>query len=255
MEFLNTSLPILTSPLESFTVYELLDLDLLGYSFTITNYMLYLTLTFFVIVYSYILSMDRVSLVDTRYSLALDSSISTISTIVKEQIGSSYEYYLPLVYGLFFYILILNLSGNIPYGFTATTSLVLALGLSLTVWLSVTLIGLQNHGIKFFSFFVPTGTPLALVPMLSLIEMISYIARAFSLGVRLFANTTAGHTLLTILSGFLYPLLSLTGFIILIVPGTLFIALVGLEIAVSFIQAFVFNLLLCSYLKDAIYLH
>lgn len=244
----------LNSPLETFTVFSLVKFDILGYSLTITNYMLYLLLTFLIIVFGHILSFSN-KLIATKWSLGVESSISSLLSIVKEQIGVKYEYYLPLVYTVFYFILIANLNGNVPYGFTATTSLILALGLSLTVWLAVTYLSLSLHKIKFFSFFVPAGTPLGLVSMLSLIEAISYIARAFSLGIRLFANTTAGHTLLNILSGFLYPLLTLSGFLILIIPGAIFIALVGLEIAVSFIQSFVFTLLLCSYLKDAIYLH
>ena len=245
---------ILNSPLDSFTVFSLIRFELLGYSLTITNYMLYLFIVFAIIVYGHVLTFSS-NIIYNKWSLAVESSISTILSIVKEQIGSKYEYYLPLVYTIFFFILIANLNGNVPYAFTATTSLILAIGLSLTVWIGVTSLSLSLHKIQFFSFFVPLGTPLPLVAMLAVIETISYIARAFSLGIRLFANMTAGHTLLNILSGFLYPLLTWTGFIILVVPGTIFIALVGLEIAVSFIQSFVFTLLLCSYLKDAIYLH
>ena len=110
---------------------------------------------------------------------------------------------------------------------------------------------------EFFSFFIPAGTPLALVPLLALIELISYLARAVSLGVRLFANIVAGHTLLKILSTYLYKLF--TGNIIVavitLIPFSIFLALIGLELAVSLIQAFVFTLLVCSYLKDAIELH
>ena len=126
-----------------------------------------------------------------------------------------------------------------------------------SIFLGVTILSLSKHGIKFFSFFIPSGTPLALVPLLILIEFISYLARALSLGVRLFANLCAGHSLLKILSTFLYKLFSGSVFvaILTIIPFSIFIGLIGLEIAVSFIQAFVFNLLVCSYLKDAIDLH
>jgi F-type H+-transporting ATPase subunit a len=133
----------------------------------------------------------------------------------------------------------------------------MCLGLSFTIFLGVTTLALYLHRVSFFSYFIPAGTPLALVPLLVLIETVSYFARAISLGVRLFANLTAGHTLLKILSTFLHKLFSagvITALLTLI-PFSIFLGLIGLEIAVSFIQAFVFTLLTCSYLKDAIYLH
>lgn len=178
--------------------------------------------------------------------------------MVKEQIGSANEIYLPFIYSLFFFLIIANLNGNIPYGFTLGTSAVVSLGLSFSIWFGVTLLGLQKHGLHFFSYFVPAGTPLALVPVLVLIELISYIARAFSLGIRLFSNLVAGHTLLKILSGFMYPMIFSSGLIftvLSVIPMTLFVALVGLEVMVSVLQAYVFTILTCIYIKDSIDLH
>ena len=124
-------------------------------------------------------------------------------------------------------------------------------------FLGVTILGLHLHKLLFFSFFLPNGCPSALIPLLVPIEIISYLARAVSLGVRLFANMVAGHTLLKILSGFLAPMF--TGGVIMavitLIPFTVFVALIGLEIAVSFIQAYVFCILTASYIKDAIDLH
>ena len=175
--------------------------------------------------------------------------------MVREQIGK--EIYLPFIYSLFFFILISNLTGNVPYSFTLGTSVIVSIGLSFTIWLGVTILALSIHRVKFFSYFVPSGTPLALVPLLVLIELVSYVARAVSLGVRLFANMTAGHTLMKILSTFLYQMFSSSLIIALLtlLPFALFLGIVSLEIMVSFIQAFVFTLLVASYLKDAIYLH
>ena len=124
--------------------------------------------------------------------------------MVRDNVGAANEVYVPFIYSLFFFIIIANLNGNIPYGFTVTTSIVVSIGLSVIIFLGVTILGLQKHGLHFFSYFIPSGTPLALVPLLVLIELISYMARAVSLGVRLFANMVAGHTLLKILSTFLY---------------------------------------------------
>lgn len=175
--------------------------------------------------------------------------------MVREQLGK--EIYLPFIYSMFIFVLVANLVGNVPYSYAITSSIVVSIGLSFTIVLGVTILGLSIHKIHFFSFFVPTGTPLALVPLLVLIELISYVARAVSLGVRLFSNITAGHTLLKILSTFLYQLF--TGGVIValvtLIPFSLFLAIVGLELAVSFIQAYVFTLLLLSYIKDAIDLH
>jgi F-type H+-transporting ATPase subunit a len=177
--------------------------------------------------------------------------------MVKDQIGSLNEVYIPFIYSIFFFILIGNLISNVPYSFAITASAVVALGLSVTIFMGVTILSLYKHGLKFFSFFIPSGTPLALVPLIVLIEVVSYFARAVSLGVRLFANLTAGHTLLKILSTFLYKLFSSSVIIALItlIPFAIFVALIGLEIGVSLIQSFVFTLLTCSYLKDAIDLH
>jgi F-type H+-transporting ATPase subunit a len=165
--------------------------------------------------------------------------------------------YLPFVYALFFFVLIANLNGNVPYGYTLTTSIIVSIGLSFTIFFGVTILGLYRHGIHFFSYFVPAGTPIGMLPLLVLIELISYLARAFSLGVRLFANMVAGHTLLKILSGMLWPILtsSILMFFVALVPMAIFLALIGLEIAVSFIQAYVFVVLTCVYLRDAIDLH
>jgi F-type H+-transporting ATPase subunit a len=177
--------------------------------------------------------------------------------MVREQIGTSNEIYLPFIYSLFCFVLFANLVGNIPYSFVITTSAIVCLGLSFTIFIGVTILGLSIHKLKFFSFFVPTGTPLGLVPMLVLIEFISYLARAVSLGVRLFANMVAGHSLMKILSTFLFQMFnsSLIIAILTLIPFSIFITLIGLELAVSFIQSFVFCLLVSSYLKDTIDLH
>jgi F-type H+-transporting ATPase subunit a len=175
--------------------------------------------------------------------------------MVKEQLGK--EIYLPFIYSLFIFILVANLVGNVPYSYTITTSVIVTIGLSFTILTGVTILSLYIHKIKFFSYFVPSGTPLPLVPLLVLIEVISYLARAFSLGIRLFANMCAGHTLLKILSTFLYQMFSagVLAFIFTLIPFTIFLALCGLELAVSFIQSYVFTLLTISYIKDAIELH
>ena len=177
--------------------------------------------------------------------------------MVREQIGGSNEIYLPFIYSLFFYIIISNLIGNVPYNFTVTTSAIVCIGASFTLFIGVTILALSLHKLTFFSFFVPAGTPLPLTPILTLVELVSYFARAFSLGIRLLANLAAGHTLLKILSTFLAKMFtsSVIMAILTVVPFIIFVGIIGLEIAVSIIQAYVFSLLFCSYIKDAIELH
>ena len=248
----------INSPLEQFEVTSLLSLDapIFGYiGLTLTNLALYSFLIFILIVGLHFMGNNDTKLLPSKWSILLESLFASINSMVRDQIGR--EIYLPFIYSLFFFILIANLLGNIPYSYTITTSVIVSIGLSFTILIGVTILGLSIHKIHFFSFFIPSGTPLALVPLLVLIELISYLARAFSLGIRLFANVVAGHTLLKILSTFLYQMFSggLIIFIVTLVPFALFLAITGLELAVSFIQAYVFVLLVCSYIKDAIELH
>lgn len=255
---MNTSLLIIHSPLEQFEVTNLIGLNapLLGYlNLTITNLALYSLLTISLILSLQIFGNNNTKLLPSKWSIALESIFASINGIVREQLGK--EIYLPFIYSLFLFILVGNLIANVPYSYAIHTSIILTIGLSFTILTGVTILGLSIHKIKFFSFFVPSGTPLPLLPLLVLIETISYLARAFSLGIRLFANICAGHTLLKILSTFLYQLFtsSIIVAILTLIPFALFLCIIGLEIAVSFIQAYVFSLLVCSYIKDVIDLH
>lgn len=251
---------LLHSPLEQFEVTSLaaLQLPVLGYiHISLTNLGLYTIIAVYLSLAFHFVASNNKSVIPSRWSISLESSFASVHGLVKAQIGAANEVYLPFIYSLFFFILFANLSGNVPYGFTVTTSIIVALGLSITIFLGVTILGLSLHRFHFFTFFVPTGAPSALIPLLIPIEIISYLARSVSLGVRLFANLTAGHVLLKILSGFIAPMFT-SGVIIAtlaILPFGIFLGVTALEIAVSFIQAYVFCILTASYLKDAIDLH
>jgi F-type H+-transporting ATPase subunit a len=254
----NQSKLFINSPLEQFEITSLLSFNapLFGYiNLTLTNLAFYSFLILFLIVGLHIVANNSIKLLPSNWSLLLESIFASINSMVREQLGK--EIYLPFIYSTFIFILVANLIGNIPYSYAITTSIVVSIGLSFTIIIGVTILGLYVHKIHFFSFFIPAGTPLALVPLLVLIELISYIARAFSLGIRLFSNITAGHSLLKILSTFLYQMFtgSVLIAIVTLIPFALFLAIIGLELAVSFIQAYVFTLLLLSYIKDAIDLH
>lgn len=251
---------MLMSPLGQFEVVNLLGLNaqIIGLiNFCLTNYALYILLTVFTLVGLHFYADNENKLIPNKWSIFLESSFASFNAMVREQIGSLNEVYLPFIYSLFFFVLIGNLISNVPYSFAVNASAVGTLGFSISIFIGVTILSLTKHGIKFFSYFIPNGTPVFLVPLLVMIEIISYVARAFSLGVRLFANLTAGHTLLKILSTFLFKLFnsSIIFAILTLIPFSIFTALIGLEIGVSVIQAFVLTLLVCSYLKDAIDLH
>ena len=248
----------INSPLEQFEVTNLLGINSPFFGFfhlNLTNLALYSILVLVIIISIHYFGNNENKLVPSKWSIALESLYASINSMVREQLGK--EVYYPFIYSLFFFILTANLCGNVPYSFTITTSIMVSIGLSFTILVAVTILGLATHKLAFFSFFVPSGTPLALVPLLVLIEFVSYLARAFSLGIRLFANVVAGHTLMKILSTFLYKMFAagLVMFVITLLPFGLFLAIMGLELAVSFIQAYVFTILTCSYIKDAVNLH
>ena len=165
--------------------------------------------------------------------------------------------YFPFIFSLFLFILVNNLIGMVPYSFASTSHFVVTFSLSFTIVIGATILGLAYHNLKFFSLFVPSGCPIGLLPLLVLIEFISYLARNISLGLRLAANILSGHMLLNILSGFTYNIMN-SGFIFFflgLLPLAFIIAFSSLELGIAFIQAQVFVVLSCSYIKDALELH
>lgn len=245
--------PLLLSPLEQFRASPLFSVDLFGAHLSLTVLGAWAALAFAVFVLLWA-GVSR-TLVGDRYSAGVEAAATSLRALVSAgPAGAALTPMTPLFTAAFLFLLALNLVANVPYGYSATASLVVALGLSLTVWFTCLALGLESKGLGFFAHFVPAGTPLALVPLLVLIETISYAARALSLGVRLFANMLAGHTLLAILSGFLGELLvsSVAVGLVCLLPFGIFVALVGLEVAVSFIQAYVFLVLVHSYLAESV---
>lgn len=183
---------------------------------------------------------------------------ATIHSIVVSQINEKRgQIYFPFMYVLFMFILVNNLIGMIPYSFASTSHFILAFSLSFTIVLGATILGFSKHGLEFFSLFVPAGCPLGMLPLLVLIEFVSYLARNVSLGLRLAANILSGHMLLSILSGFIYNIMTsgVIYFFLGLLPLAFTIAFSGLELGIAFIQAQVFVVLSCSYIKDALELH
>jgi len=160
--------------------------------------------------------------------------------------------YLPIAFILFFSLLLTNIGGMFPYNFTLTSHLFITLFFAFICFFGINFTAIKRHGIKFFNLFLPKDTPIFLVPLLVFIEMLSYFSRLLSLGIRLFANMMAGHTLLKILSNFLFLILNSGGIFILfdIIPIIIFLLVIVMELAIAFLQVYVFVVLYSIYLKD-----
>ena len=178
-------------------------------------------------------------------------SYDFIANMVRDNVGSGGKVFFPFIFTLFLFILFGNILGMVPYNFTYTSHIIVTFGLVGFIFIAVTLIGIIKHGVSFLKFFVPSGVPYALLPILIPIELISYFVRPVSLSLRLFANMMAGHTMLKVFASFIVLLGFLGGW----APLLLVIVLTGFEIMIAVLQAYVFTILCCLYLNDALHLH
>ncbi len=254
-------LDFVLSPLDQFEIRDLFSINanLLGnIHLSLTNIGLYLSISIFIILIYSLLGTNNNKIIPNNWSISQESIYATVHGIVINQINSNKgQMFFPFMYVLFMFILVNNLIGLVPYSFASTSHFILTFAISFTIVLGATILGFQRHGLKFFSLFVPSGCPLALLPLLVLIEFISYLSRNVSLGLRLAANILSGHMLLSILSGFTYNIMTsgIIFFILGLIPLAFIIAFSGLELAIAFIQAQVFVVLSCSYIKDGLDLH
>ena len=197
-----------------------------------------------------ILGMRRGAIVPGRWQCATEMAYEFIANMLRDTVGQEGRKYFPFVFTVFMFVLFGNLLGMVPYSFTFTSHIVVTFALAFIIFVGVTILGFVKHGLHFFSFFVPPGTPLPMYPLLIPIEVISYLSRPISLSVRLFANMLAGHTLLKVIAGFVWAL-GLFG----VLPLAFVVALTGLEILIACLQAYVFTILTCLYINDALLLH
>ena len=174
-----------------------------------------------------------------------------VAGMIRDNVGDAGKKYFPFLFSLFIFILFGNMLGMIPYTFTFTSHIAVTFAMAFAIFIVITLIGIFRHGLHFFSLFFPHGAPLATAPILIPIEVISYLSRPVSLSVRLFANMTVGHVLLKVLAGFVVAL----GFIGGWVPLLVLVGITALEFLVAFLQAYIFTILCCIYLNDALHLH
>nr|YP_010888158.1 ATP synthase F0 subunit a [Fushitsunagia catenata]WJJ67935.1 ATP synthase F0 subunit a [Fushitsunagia catenata] len=248
---------IIASPLEQFEIIAIVPLTFLGLNFSITNSTLFLFISCIVALLWTSLSLYKNTFVPGSWQLLKESIYEVTADIVQDNLGKKGEFYFPFIFTLHLILLFCNLIGMIPYSFTVTSHISFTFGLALSIFIGINIIGIQTHGINFFSLFLPRGVPLPIVPLLITIEFLSYIVKVFTLSIRLFANMTSGHTLLKIIAGFAWTMLSAGGLLALfhLIPLGLLVALIGLELAIAGLQAYVFTLLTCIYLNDVLDLH
>lgn len=240
----------MASPIEQFQIRKILDVDLGFADASFTNSALFMVAAVVLATLFLVLSTRERSLIPGRWQSMAEIAYEFVANMIRTNVGAEGRKYFPFIFSLFMFILFGNMLGLIPYGFTFTSHLAVTLGMALVVFIGTTIIGFAKHGLHFFSFFLPHGTPWFIAPILVPIEVLSYFTRPISLSLRLFANMTAGHTLLKVFAGFVAAL-GIAG----IVPLAAVIGLTGLELLVAFLQAYVFAVLSCIYLNDALHMH
>lgn len=256
-----TSFNEIASPLDQFINRDYVTLVIFilnNLRISITNIGLYIGIATWLSMSFNLITVNKFKVIINKWVLSLETIYATVHSIVVNQIERiKGQRYFPLVYSLFTFILASNLIGMIPYSFSTTSHFILTFFLSFSLVLGSTFLGFNIHGLKFFSLFVPSGCPLGLLPLLVIIEFISYLSRNVSLGLRLGANILSGHMLLNILAGFTYNIMTsrFAFFFLGLIPLSFIIAFSGLELGIAFIQAQVFVVLTCSYIKDALFLH
>lgn len=238
------------SPLAQFEIKRLVPMEIGGIDISFTNSALFMVIAVLSVTLLMTVSMRGRAMVPGRLQSIAELSYEFIANMLKENVGSAGRQYFPFIFSLFMFILFANLLGMIPFTFTVTSHIIVTFALALVVFIGVTVIGFARHGLHFLSFFVPPGVPKPLLVLLVPIEVLSYFIRPVSLSVRLFANMMAGHTMLKVFAGFVVALGVLGGW----APLAFVVALTGLEIGIAFLQAYVFTILTCLYLNDAIHM-
>jgi ATP synthase subunit 6 len=240
------------SPLEQFEIIPLFSI--FNIYFTNSFLIFLIGFIFFFTIFNII---NFENIIPSRIQQIIELIFFTVLELIFLNIGSKGRYFFPLIFNLFLFLLLCNLIGIIPYSFTLTSHLSITLALALMTYFGYNFIGIKKHKIKFLTLFLPGGANFILIPLLVPIEIVSYVFRVISLPVRLFANMMAGHTLLKVIAGFAWIMinLNLTLFIAHFIPMFLLVLLIGLELGVALIQAYVFTILTCIYINDALNLH
>lgn len=244
----------MASPLEQFTIEPILDLKIGETDISFTNSSLWMAITALVLVVFLVVGTQRRAMVPGRLQSSVEYFYQVVADMVRDNVGNRGRPYFPFIFSLFMFILFGNLLGLIPGSFAFTSHLAVTFSMAAFIFVGVTIIGLITHGLKFFSLFFPHGAPIVSAPVLIPIEIISYFSRPISLSVRLFANMTVGHVLLKVIGG---GVVALGSFFVIpgLVPFAFLVAITMLEVMIAVIQAYVFAILTCVYLNDALHLH
>ena len=241
-----------SNPMQQFTVKRIgPEINIAGVDLSFTNASLFMVISATVIILFLFLGSKEKKIIPNKLQLIAEMSYTFVAKMISDTAGSKARPYFPFIFSLFMFVLFCNMVGMLPYSFTVTSHIIVTLIMALFIFIAVTIIGFIKHGFKYLSIFVPSGVPAVLLPLITIIEIISYLSRPVSLSVRLFANMMAGHTMLKVFGGFVISLGLIGGWL----PLTFSVALTGLEILVAFLQAYVFAILTCIYLNDALNLH
>ena len=238
--------------MHQFQIAPLIPFHLGGVDLSFTNSSLWMLIGAVISIVGLTIAAERKSMVPGRLQAGAEGLYKFIEDLISDNIGGSAKQYFPLVFTLFVMVLVGNFLGMIPYSFTYTSHLAVTATLALLVFFTVLIIGVVRHGTHFFSLFVPPGVPGWLLWLVVLIEIVSFISRPITLSVRLFANMVAGHVLMKVIAGFAIMFASMGGFAWLgtLLPVAFNIVMIGFEFFIAFIQAYVFAVLTCIYLKD-----
>jgi F-type H+-transporting ATPase subunit a len=237
-------------PLEQFAIERIIPIRIGGLDISYTNAALMMTIAVVLVTALMVLATRRAALVPGRWQSVAEMLYEFVADMVDSNIGQGGRKFFPFIFTLFTFILFANLLGMIPYSYTTTSQIIVTFALAAVVFILVTTIGIIRHGFHFLSLFVPHGVPKVLLLLLVPIELLSYFIRPFTLSIRLFANMLAGHTMLAIFGGFAASIGLLAFF-----PTAIDVLLVGLEFLVAVLQAYVFAILTCLYLNEAVHLH
>jgi len=241
-----------SNPMHQFEVYRIGPEIVFGsINLSFTNASLFMLISAFTILLALYFGTKKKLLIPSKIQLISEMSYTFVAKMINDTAGSNAKPFFPFIFTIFMFVLFCNMVGMLPYSFTVTSHIIVTFALAAIIFVGVTIIGFIKHGIKYLELFVPKGVPLVLLPIIVVIEIISYLSRPVSLSVRLFANMMAGHTMLKVFGGFVISLGLLGGWL----PLSFSVALIGLEILVAFLQAYVFAILTCIYLNDALNLH
>lgn len=245
-------------PLHQFNINQLLQISIANVDISFSNSALFMVIAVVAIYTLLVYGAKPAALVPGRLQCLAETFYEFVANLVRDNAGEHAKPFFPFVFSIFMFVLFGNMLGMIPYSFTFTSHIIVTFSLAALVFVFVTILAFVKHGMHFFSFFMPHGAPIALAPILIPIEVISYLMRPVSLSIRLFANMMAGHTMLKVFAGFTIMMISglgAAGFLVGLLPLAINVALTGFEFLVAFLQAYVFSILTCLYIRDALELH